>query len=136
MGYINIFGLVGITLIFTSASIFKPLRGLLKKWPLIYNYITCSMCIGFPIGLLYGLLIVEKSIIYSILLGGSVSLISYFLDQLITVCELEIFINGGKEITRDKGIERNFESIQESIPESFVSEKELQQTLPKLEKEN
>ena len=113
----HILGLAGITLIFTSASIFKPLRDLLKKWPLIYNYITCSMCIGFPIGLLYGLLIVEKSIIYSILLGGSVSLISYFLDQLITVCELDIFINGGKEIMRDKGIERNFESTQESIPE-------------------
>lgn len=118
----HILGLAGVTLIVTSASIFKPLRNLLKKWPPVYNYITCSMCIGFPIGLLYGFLIVKKAIslealIYSILLGGSVSLISYFLDQLITVCELDIFINGGKEILRDKGIEENFKSTQESIPE-------------------
>lgn len=113
----HILGLAGVTLIFTSASIFKPLRNLLKKWPPVYNYITCSMCIGFPIGLLYGLLIVEKSIISSILLGGSVSLISYFFDQLITVCELDIFINGGKEILRDKGIEKIPESIQDSSQE-------------------
>ena len=132
----HLLGLAGVTLIFTSASIFKPLRNLLKKWPPVYNYITCSMCIGFPIGLLYSFLILKKAVFPSILLGGSVSLISYFLDQLITVCELEIFINGGKEILRDKGIERNFESTQESIPESFISEKALQQTLPKREKKN
>ena len=87
--WIEIVGLIGATLIFTSGYIFDPLR--LRAAKLnghLGYYVACSMCIGFATGFLYCFVFREElSVIESFLFGCCISILSYIADVVVIFME-------------------------------------------------
>lgn len=103
-----ILGLVGLTILLVSCPPLNAFREFLRKhFPLAYKIVTCSLCVGFVIGVTYGLLspyeffnFPNHSRWYSLVYGGVISVISFVVDLLITYLELSLFIKGGVESPR------------------------------------
>jgi hypothetical protein len=96
---INIIGLIGFSIIIASSPLLKAVKKKLKNKSItLYNLSTCSFCIGFIIGFIYKI---------SLFYGGFIGLLSYAVDLLLTIAEVNIFVKGGIKPSRDKSIDEN-----------------------------
>jgi len=90
---VEIFGLVGIVIIITNAYIFESIRlWIIEKSDFFGIFISCSMCIGFWIGLGYSFINKDFNLIEKILFGGFISILAYLTDLILNL--IEKIING------------------------------------------
>lgn len=76
-----ILGLVGITIIITTGSIFEELRNKVSETSQILGkLINCPMCTGFWIGFFFGFL---SDIAPPIIVGGLISLLSWSIYSVV-----------------------------------------------------
>ena len=85
----EIVGLIGATLIFTSAYIFDAIRMALAR---LNNHLgvfaACSMCVGFWVGVLYSYFFrKDLTHIEMFLFGCCISILSYATDYMIILIE-------------------------------------------------
>jgi hypothetical protein len=86
---VEVTGLIGATLIFTSGYIFNGLHSRLAKISVTASvFASCAMCIGFWVGFLYcAICHNELSVRTWFLYGCTISLISYIVDACLTRIE-------------------------------------------------
>lgn len=80
----EILGLIGFTIVITNGYITEKLRyWVLEKNNFFGTLFSCSMCIGFWVGLLYSIFLREQPIKESLLFGFSISLMAHFTDTIL-----------------------------------------------------
>lgn len=73
----SIAGLIGLTIIITSGSIFENFRTFIESYSdILGKLVNCPMCTGFWVGFIYGLYLSPPS---SLLFGGLISLLSWII---------------------------------------------------------
>ena len=86
-----LFGLVGLTLIITTADITEDFRDwFVGRFDCLHKLFSCAMCTGFWIGALYGVglwLFKDVTLWWSFILGGSISAGAFTLDLLWKIME-------------------------------------------------
>ena len=87
--WLEIMGLVGVTLVISTGKVFNRLREYLKDFehplnPLQWagDIISCSMCSGFWVGTVWGLLRADP-FLAALMLGGFISVASFAADVLL-----------------------------------------------------
>lgn len=98
---IKMVGMVGITLLLTSSPLLHCVKEKIKrKNNTVYNLVTCSLCIGFIVG---------SVCTWNLFFGGTIAVLSYLIDLILTCIELNLYIKGGVETPRDNNITHNQE---------------------------
>lgn len=102
---IEIVGLIGITIIITNGIVTEKLRQfVLLKFNLFGRMLSCAMCVGMWAGLLFSFFILHKmkinTILYDILYGGMISIVSHSIDTILEKFKLT------NDILRNQGDQR------------------------------
>jgi len=91
LNFVTAVGLIGITLVIAVGSIFNGLREWLKSFTFWGNPLrwaglamSCTMCAGVHVGFVWGLY-THLSIGASLVIGGFVSVASYFADESLSI---------------------------------------------------
>ena len=85
---------IGATFILKYGTILNPVRKILYKWPAFEELFKCSLCLGFWVGLYFGILacFIEEDIKFIFLCFVS-PCICWFADTIITLLQtIDIYL--------------------------------------------
>jgi len=87
MDTLDLIGAAGLAIIASTGRVMAPARAMLRRHSkCLGQLVGCSMCIGFWVGVVWGVLVLGADG-RVVLWGGAVSLVSYAADQAIGAME-------------------------------------------------
>lgn len=90
-------GLVGTMFILKYGSILEPLRQKLFVVPKLKELFSCSLCLGFWVGVFWGVIYMEEGLLITPFYSAAVCWIADTILQFIQACDLYIMKNIKKD---------------------------------------